>query len=197
MASHQESNVQHRIPSQDYPFQPPFLDHALSRAVEHVDSPSEPSVTLPATGHTFGANARSVEPVLDGAELLGVLREPIEWLLALAQRLADADPVDTTAVERLRTAFHARLAGRAACVRKTDVLVVFGLLVGALDPSVVVRAVSNTIGDGLAAVLEAETPLAGHLTGAVDPIADLFAALRPSRAGGRRRCGSVRSQFVR
>jgi hypothetical protein len=97
------------------------------------------------------------ERLLGGAELLHVVREPVEWLLTLAHRLAASDPEDVAAVDRLRAAFHARLAGRPIGVRVTDALTAFGLLVGALDPGVVLQSVTRTIADGMATMLAFES----------------------------------------
>jgi hypothetical protein len=96
------------------------------------------------------------ERLLGGPELLHVVREPVEWLLTLAYRLASSDPEDVAAIDRLRAAFHARLAGRPIGVRVTDALTAFGLLVGALDPSVVLQSVTRTIADGVATMVAFE-----------------------------------------
>ena len=98
----------------------------------------------------------SDEPMLDGADLLRAVREPIEWLLTLAHRLAGGDAEEIAAVDRLRAAFHSRLAGRAIGVRMSDVLIVFALLVGALDPEIVHEGVTRTIADGVATLLSYE-----------------------------------------
>ena len=172
----QNSNPSHNDFSQ------PFIDQAFARAMGRLAANHRSTGPGPsAGGHTHADSCTaadcSAEPLLDGPALLRVVREPVEWLLALAHRLSACDPVDTAAVDRVRAAFHARLAGRPSGVRTTDLLVVFGLLVGALDPSIVLRAVSETIGDGLAAVLGSEASLAFHITGT----ADASAALRPGR----------------
>jgi hypothetical protein len=195
MASRQESLVQYRNPSQNNPSQPAPAEQAFERFAEHPPTdpapastehpPTEPAAAPPVTGNESAADEPTVELPIDGADLLRVIREPIEWTLALAERLAGDDPVDLTAVARLRAAWLARLAGQPARIRKTDVLIVFGLLVGALDPSAVVRAVSDTIGDGFAAVLGAEASLGIHL-GTVNPFADLLAVLRLQCSGKRR-----------
>lgn len=195
MASCQESLVQYRNPSQNNPSQPAPAEQAFERFAEHppadpaLASPEhpriDPAAAPPVTGSESAADEPTVELPIDGADLLRVIREPIEWMLALAARLAGDDPVDLAAIARLRAALLARLAGQPAC-RKTDVLIVFGLLVGALDPSAVVRAVSDTIGDGFAAVLGAEASLGIHL-GTVNPFADLLAVLRLQCSGERRK----------
>ena len=191
--------MQSSHPSQN-DFPQPFIDQAFARAMERLTGERRSADPDPvAAGHEphadeRTADERTVEQPLNGAALLRVVREPVEWLLTLAHRLAADDAVDIAAVDRVRAAFHARLAGRAIGVRTTDLLVVFGLLVGALDPSVVLRAVSETLGDGLAAVLSSEASLAIHVTGA----ADAFAALRPRRTSvPRSRCArSSRSHLV-
>jgi hypothetical protein len=98
----------------------------------------------------------SGDRLLDGHELLRVAREPVEWLLALAHRLASGDADDLAAVDRLRAAFHAQLVGRPIGVRMSDALTAFGLLLGALDPGVVLQAVSRTLADGVATILTCE-----------------------------------------
>jgi hypothetical protein len=109
------------------------------------------------------------ERLLGGAELLHVVREPVEWLLALAHRLASSDPEDVAAVDRLRAAFHARLAGRSIGVRVTDALTAFGLLVSALDPSMVLQSVTRTIADGVSTLLAFESAaLAAQLASLAD-----------------------------
>jgi hypothetical protein len=111
------------------------------------------------------------ERLLGGAELLHVVREPVEWLLTLAHRLASSDPEDVAAVDRLRAAFHARLAGRPIGVRITDALTAFGLLVSALDPSVVLQSVTRSIADGVATMLACESAaLAAQLASLADAL---------------------------
>jgi hypothetical protein len=212
MASHQETYVQNSNPSHNdplprSPLPKAFIDQAYERARARLINLERAEPDPSAGGHDHAgdrpvgdrpvgdrpvgdrlAGDCSAEPLLDGAALLRVVREPVEWLLTLAHRLSACDPVDTAAVDRVRAAFQARLAGRPSGVRTTDLLVVFGLLVGALDPGIVLRAVSETIGDGLAAVLESEATLAFHITGT----ADASAALRPGRTRTRH-SRSVRS----
>src|SRR4051812_49073512 len=155
MASHQETYVQNSNPSHN-DFPQPFIDQAFARVMGRLAANHRPTDPGPsAGGHTHAGGCTvgdsTAESSLDGAALLRVVREPVEWLLTLAYRLSACDPVDAAAVDRVRAAFQARLAGRPSGVRTTDLLVVFGLLVGALDPGIVLRAVSETIGDGLAA----------------------------------------------
>lgn len=211
MASHQESYVQYRNPSQNHPSQSSSVEQEFARAIdrfaEHPPSdpvpaspehpPTDPVAAPPATGNDATADEPTVELPVDGTDLLHVIREPIEWLLALAHRLAGEDAIDIAAIARLRAALLARLAGQPVRIRKTDVLIVFGLLAGALDPSAIARAVSNTIGDGFVAVLGAEASLGIHLTGAPNPMADLFAALRLQCSGERRKRRPLRPYAVR
>jgi hypothetical protein len=96
------------------------------------------------------------EPLLYGAELFRAAREPIEWLLTLAHRLATGDSEELAAVDRLRAAFHARLAGNAWGVRMTDVLIVFALLVSSLDATFVREGITRSITDGVATLLTFE-----------------------------------------
>lgn len=186
---------------QNNPSNPSKLDQAYEHARERLTGERPPTKPIPTPiCDADGTAHHTADQLLDGTELLRVIREPVEWILTLAHQLADGDPVDSAAIVRLRAAFHARLAGRPTGIRKTDLLVVFGLLVSALDPSVVVRAVSDKIGDGLAAVLGSESPLALHITGTVGPITslmELLATLPPTHAGGSRRAGAVSSDLVR
>ncbi|HEX7841474.1 MAG TPA: hypothetical protein VF469_28570 [Kofleriaceae bacterium] len=198
--------MQYRNPSQNNPSQPAPAEQAFERFAEHPPadpapaspehSPADPAAAPPVTGDESAADEPTVELPIDGADLLRVIREPIEWMLALAERLAGDDPVDLAAVARLRVALLARLAGQPARIRKTDVLIVFGLLVGALDPSAVIHAVSDTIGDGFAAVLGAEASLGIHL-GTVNPFADLLGVLRLQCSGGRRNRRPLRPYLAR
>ncbi|HEU4731292.1 MAG TPA: hypothetical protein VFT22_25535 [Kofleriaceae bacterium] len=124
------------------------------------------------------------DPLLDGHELLRVLREPVEWLLALADRLASSDANDVAAIDRLRAAFHARLAGRPIGVRMSDALTAFGLLLGALDPGVVLQTVSRTVADGVATILACEgAAVAAQLARIVDtlPAMSVHHACAPQR----------------
>lgn len=188
--------MQNRNRSQNNPSQLSILDQAYARARASLGAEHPPIEPAPAPiGNPAGTDERTVDQLLDSAELLRVLREPVEWILALALQLTGGDPVDVAAVARLRAAFHARLQGRPTGIRPTDLLIVSGLLVGALDPSVVVRAVSDTLGDGLSAVLGSSTPTALEVAGTGDPLTallELLAALRPKRSGGPPRACSVR-----
>lgn len=91
-----------------------------------------------------------------GHELLLAVREPIGWALALARRLATGDPEDVAAIDRLTAAFHSWLARDGIGVLKSDALTAFGILVGALDPRVVLASATKTIADGVATILSCE-----------------------------------------
>ena len=197
--------MQNRIPSQNNPrssgLSKEELDQAYERARAHLMGEPLPTKPTPTPiRDAAGTAEHAADQLLDSTQLLRVIHEPVEWILRLAHLLADGDPVDSAAIVRLRAAFHARLAGRPTGIRKTDLLVVFGLLVSALDPSVVVRAVSEKIGDGIAAVLGSESPLALHIASTVGPITslmELLATLPPTDAGGSHRASAVRSHRVR
>ena len=193
--------MQNLNPSQNNPSRPSILDQAYVRARTSLTSERPPTEPIPTPiCDAAGTAEHTADQLLDGTELLRVIREPVEWILTLAHQLADGDPVDSAAIARLRAAFHARLAGRPTGIRKTDLLVVFGLLVSALDPSVVVRAVSDKIGDGIAALLGSESPLALHITGTVGPITslmELLATLPPTHAGGAHRACPAHSHLAR
>jgi hypothetical protein len=96
------------------------------------------------------------EPLLMGHELLLAVREPIEWLLALVRRLAAGDPDDVAAIDRVTAAFHNRLGCGSHGVTVADALTAFGILIGALDPQIVLAAASKTLADGVVTVLNVE-----------------------------------------
>jgi hypothetical protein len=121
------------------------------------------------------------EPLLSGDQLLYLLRVPIDWLLALAQRLAAADLEDIAAVERLRAAFVSRAAGQPVGWRLTDVLLVVGILIGALDLDVVLDAAAKTLGEGMATMKTMQqASLAAQLAALADalPMAVRYARAR-------------------
>ena len=155
------------------------FDRAFSRAMKRVGIQPE---TDPAPDPEPGAagedalflpedsDEENTEPLLvNGAQLLGVVREPVEWLLDLARGLAGDDPVDTAAVARVHAAFCARLRGQPAHLRPSDLFIVLGLLFSALDPRVAARAVADTVGDGIAAVLGTESPIEGSVPETAGP----------------------------
>lgn len=159
--------MQYRNPKQSSS-QLSHFDQAFSRAMMRVGIKPQ---TDPEPDHEPGvsgedalfppedADEEHAEPLLvNGAQLLSAVREPVEWLLDLAARLAGDDPVDAAAVARVHKAFCARLRGQPAHLRPSDLFIVLGLLLSALDPRVAARAVVDTVGDGIAAVLGAESP---------------------------------------
>jgi hypothetical protein len=130
------------------------------------------------------------ERLLDGAELLRAAREPIEWLLTLAQRLAVEDADEVAAIDRLRAAFHAQLAGRPIGVRRSDVLIAFALLVGALDPAIVLPGIARTIADGVTTILTCEgVSLAAELARVAQSLPGI--RVYHARVPRRRRCPST------
>jgi len=138
------------------------LEEAFQRAHAHACATAPPAATAVSTADPGSHDEPSAdldpegERLLDGAELLHATREPIEWLLTLAHRLAGGQPEEVAAIDRLRAVFHARLAGRAIGVRMSDVLIAFALLLGAFDRGVVVEGVTRTIADGVMTLLTYE-----------------------------------------
>lgn len=145
------------------------LEQAFARAAARSPDVVQPLPNNRAAAEEACPDVSTKEQALTSAELFRLLREPIDWLLSLADRLAITDPADLAAVERVRAAILGRLSGQPAGLRATDVLIVFGLLVSALDPAVVIRAVSGTLGEGLAAVLASELPIS-FFASASDPL---------------------------
>jgi hypothetical protein len=182
------------------------LDQVFARALQRagvepavdpdVDPDADPERGAAGGDTPFLSDDRdehSSDPLLvDGAQLLRAVREPVEWLLGLARRLAGNDPVDVAAVARVYAAFCARLRGQPARLRSSDLFIVLGLLLGALDPSVVVRAVADTIGDGLAAVLGTEPEVEVQVAETAGPLA----RRRPRRSRFLRWPCSLRTRFV-
>ena len=118
---------------------------------------------------------------LELAELLGVLRDPIEWVFTLAERRAHADPVDIAAIHRVRDAVlhrvNAVIVGTPCAepprIRSADLWTVAGLLIDTLDPSLVervLRGVGSSIADVLVAGLPFDPSLVAHLGRAAAPI---------------------------
>lgn len=149
------------------------------------------------TGDTADAGGR-----LELAELLGVLRDPIEWVFTLAERRANADPVDIAAIHRVRDAVLHRVnaiivgvpSAESPRIRTADLWTVSGLLIEALDPDLVervLRGVGSSIADVLVAGLPFDPSIVAHLgrpaasilgTG-VPPVApSWYLGLIPSRA---------------
>jgi hypothetical protein len=128
------------------------------------------------------------ERLLMGHELLLAVREPIEWLLALARRLAADDPDDVAAIDRVTAAFHNRLACTSHGVTVADVLTAFGILIGALDPTVVLAAATKTIADGVVTLLTYEgAALAAQLARLAEAMPAAVQKACDSRSRGGRR----------
>lgn len=126
------------------------------------------------------------EPALTDDQLLYALRGPIEWSLTLARRLASGDPEDVAAVDRVRAVFFARIAGHPARLRITDVLILFGVFVSALDHDVVFEALSRTLGGSLATIVASQhLNLAAQLADLAEvlpqTLQDMFSAPRRPR----------------
>jgi len=136
---------------------PGALDAAFQRAHAELNVAEAAAIAEEAAlGPEPDPDDDAAERLLVGDELLHVARAPVEWLLALAHRLAAGDSDDVAALDRLNAAFHSRLAGRSIGVRGSDVLTAFGILVGALDRAVVLEAATKTIADGVATILVCE-----------------------------------------
>lgn len=136
----------------------------------------------------------AAERLLVGDELLHIAREPVEWLLALAHRLAADDADHVAALDRLNAAFHSRLAGRSIGVRGSDVLTAFGILVGALDPAVVLESASKTIADGVATILACEeVSLVADLANLIGSLPVAVQCVRVPRPRRRRASSSRRN----
>ena len=143
-----------------------FYEQAYERAWQRLVAAAQEDASEPLpTDIDVGREARSVEPLLTGAELCRVLRKPLAWLFAIAQGLAVDDPFDLAAVQHVGAATYARLSGRPAGFRATDVLSVFALLLEAFNPKLAFGALSVTMGDDVAAaVLGSELPVSVHVT---------------------------------
>jgi hypothetical protein len=177
-----------------YGFPPEALDEAFRRAQAElraaVDGDAHPIGAEPVADRCRDFDDEPTDRLLDGGELLHVVREPLEWLLTLAHRLASDDGEHVAAVDRLRATFHGRLAGRPIAVRRNDALIAFGLLVGALDATVVRQAVTKSIADGVATILACEgAAIAAQLIKLADSLPVVGHRAEPSRP---RRCRSVR-----
>lgn len=134
---------------------PGFLDQAIERARADLDADEAAAAAEEAASIAETPLADDFpERTLLGPELLLAVREPVEWLLALARRLASGDPDDVAAIDRLTAAFHSRLAGGGGLgVLVSDALTAFGILMGALDPSIVVESATQTVAEGVATLL--------------------------------------------
>jgi hypothetical protein len=119
----------------------------------------------PAVSDAVGAPGLGVRVTLD--ELLPVCREPIEWVLARAERQAQGNPADLAALARVRAAYQSRLTwigtggalGQATPnLRPTDLLTVAGLFASSIDPTFAQRA-SAGLRDSFHNALTAVIPL--------------------------------------
>jgi hypothetical protein len=202
MASRQETSVQNSTPSRNPVSSPSLLQTLLehtflgARPVSPGAAPTgadlpgaEPaSVADPSVGDpdtdvesdaTDTADADAVGR-LELAELLGVLRDPIEWVFTLAERRAQGDPVDIAATHRVRDAVlhrvNAIIVGAPWAepprIRPADLWTVADLLIDTLDPSLVqrvMRGVGTRIADVLAVGLQFDPSLVAHLGRAAAP----------------------------
>lgn len=118
---------------------------------------------------------------LELAELLGVLRDPIEWVFTLAERRAQGDPIDIAAIHRVRDAVlhrvNAVIVGGPRAepprIRSADLWTVANLLIDTIDPSLVervLRGVGTSITDVFVAGLPFDPSLVAHLGGAAAAI---------------------------
>jgi hypothetical protein len=201
LASRQETSVQNPNPSQN-PFSYPSL---LQELLERTFFGARPASAgaAPTPGDILGSEAaRGDDPAdedtgigddpaddtgdpgepadrLELAELLGVMRDPIEWVFTLAERRAQADPVDIAAIHRVRDAVLHRMnaiivdavSAESPRIRSADLLTVGSLLFDAIDPSLVqrvTRGIRTSLSDALNAMLEVE--LAGHVAAAAAPV---------------------------
>jgi hypothetical protein len=160
------------------------LDDALARARAELRANEAAAVdeeaTLdhePVTGES-GAGDGFPERLIMGHELLLEVRAPIEWLLALVRRLATGDPESVASIDRLTAAFHSRLAGGGLGVRVADALTGFGILIGALDQSVVMESATRTATDGIATLLSCHSAaVAAQLMRVVERMPDTLRAV--------------------
>lgn len=131
-------------------------------------SPAAPAEAVASDGADPGARSGLV----DRAELLAVMREPIAWVFTLAERGTQGDQIDLAAIERVRGAILHRvdaiIAGAVASepprIRAADLLTVASLLVGTLDLAIVRHAV-QALGGGVVEALGALWPLIPSMAG--------------------------------
>ncbi|MEJ7598512.1 MAG: hypothetical protein WKG01_11430 [Kofleriaceae bacterium] len=110
--------------------------------------------------------------------LYHTFREGFEWALDVAANLARNFPEEADAVERVRTYMRKRLAGAPAHVRINDVLLTFGLLIGAIDRDLVRELVRDVGRD----VVRAVGPIARDVISALQlPGADTWEPRVPRR----------------
>ena len=166
---------------------------ALEAAFQRARAELRASEAAATADEAASAGEESDEPfgerLLMGHELLLAVREPIEWLLALMRRLAAGDLDDVASIDRLTAAFHNRLACGSHGMTVPDVLTAFGILIGALDPVVVLEAARKTITDGVTTLLSYEgAALASHLERLAEALPIAVRGLCAPR--GRRRRGT-------
>jgi hypothetical protein len=145
-----------KVPRSPFDLSPGALDEAFQRAHAELHAAEAAAAAEEAASGADHLDGDDADRMLLGDELLHAVREPIEWLLSLAHRLAAGDRDDVAAIDHLSAAFHSRLAGCATGVRMSDVLTAFALLVGALDPRAVLQAATKTIADGVSTILLCE-----------------------------------------
>jgi hypothetical protein len=182
--------VQNSNPSQPFASSFPFrlddqMARAYARARERIDrgevanlnalfaafGAAPPEVTAEPAAEP--AEPRSLFDRIDVGELLRVFREPLEWLLARAERRAEADPLDLAAIERLRAVLQHRIAAPALetptdapRLRATDLLIVAGRLVGTIDPATVQRVgleLGSVLANAIGTMLQLDPSLVAHL----------------------------------
>lgn len=160
------------------------LDNALARArAELLDNEAAAAAEEVTMDYEPVAGERSTEDgfperLIIGHELLLELREPIEWLLALIRRLATGDPESVASIDRLTAAFHSRLACGGLGVRVADALTAFGILIGALDQSVVMESATRTAADGITTLLSYQSAaIAAKLMRLVERVPDTVRAV--------------------
>jgi hypothetical protein len=133
--------------------------------------PGSPTASA-GTAASDGAAPCAAGGLLDRAELLAVMREPIVWVFTLAERRTHGDRVDLAAIERVRDAILHRVdsiiagavASEAPRIRSADLLTVAGLLVETLDPAIVRHAI-QALGGGVIEALGALWPFIPSMTG--------------------------------
>src|SRR5262245_19769154 len=198
-ASRQETSVQNPNPSHNSFSYPSLLQQLLERTLFGARPASAGAAPMP--GDISGADAAGDDDPADDdasiglhdapepgnagdrlelAELLGVMREPIEWVFTLAERRAQSDPVDIAAIHRVRDAVLHRVnaiiigvpSAESLRIRTADLWTVAGLLIDTLDPSLVervIRGVGSSIADVLVAGLPFDPSLVAHLGRAAAP----------------------------
>lgn len=70
---------------------------------------------------------------LDWKPLYRALHDSIEWALDVAAQLAAPYPEEVEAIENVREFVRAKLAGKAAEVRLTDLMLTFGIIIAAIE----------------------------------------------------------------